>query len=122
MGVLHFGPRGDVLERLLDRPQVAHAVVEHGDLGTRAHRSPFVDGMPVSVTSSTTARPSASAKALNAASTTWWSLPAASIRTCSVGLADDATARRNSSGTPASRSPTARGGKGIGRAACRERG
>ena len=38
------GRRADVLQRLLGRPEVADAVVEHGDLRT-AHRLPLVEGM-----------------------------------------------------------------------------
>ena len=54
----------DVLERLLDRAQVAHAVVEDGD-----HRSPFVDGTPDTSGSSEHAWRRARANALNDAST-----------------------------------------------------
>src|SRR5207247_8253718 len=92
-GDLHRGAH--VLERLLDGPEVAHPVVEDGD-----HRSPFVDGTPASVASSAIARRSARAKALNAASITWWSLPPASTRTCNVNFAVEATARRNSRSSP----------------------
>ena len=47
-----LGLGAHVLERLLGRAQVAHAVVEDRDA---RHRTPFVDGTPVSVGSSATA-------------------------------------------------------------------
>src|SRR5580704_8807099 len=56
----------DVLERLLDRATIPHAVVDDGDAG---HVSvPFVLGTPRSVASSAVAARSARAAALNAAS------------------------------------------------------
>ena len=62
----------DMLEGLLGRAQVAHAVVEDRDRRPGAHSSPFVEGMPCSSGSIETASRSARAKALNAASTMWW--------------------------------------------------
>ena len=72
--------RADVLERLLHRAAVAHAVVDDGDvhgLGEQARHAvsvPFVLGTPVSVGSIATAWRSARAKALKAASIMWWAL------------------------------------------------
>ena len=94
------GRRADVLERLLDAAEVAHAVVDDRDA---RHRSPLVDGIaPPASGSIATAWRSARANALNAASTMWCGLRPASMRTCSVSFAADATARKNSSSSPAS--------------------
>src|SRR6185437_15204938 len=88
-------------ERLLDRAQIAHPVVEHGDARAdrraEAHRTPFVDGTPVSVSSIDTASRRARANALKHASSLWCALVPSSARRCSVSLALLATARKNSS-------------------------
>ena len=61
----------DVLERLLDRAQVAHAVVDDGDPGSSLS-VPLVDGHLGLLGSIATAPRSARAKALKLASITWW--------------------------------------------------
>ena len=75
--------RAEVLERLLDRPPVAHPIIDepdHGEVGARpTYNTPFVEGTPVSVGSIATAARSARAKALKDASIMWWALPAAWI-------------------------------------------
>src|SRR5207253_7332443 len=109
----HLHGRPDVLERHPRRREVAHPVVEDRD----PHRSPLVDGTPVSVGSSAIASRSARANALMAASITWWSLPPASTRTCRVSFAVLATARRNSWQRPASKSCTGTTGNGPSNAA-----
>ena len=78
------GARADVLERLLDRAQVAHPVVRAIDalpaaIRGRSSRSafrafPWCEGTPVSSGSIETATRSARAKALKAASIMWWAL------------------------------------------------
>ena len=68
-----------VLEALLHAAQVAHLVVDDGDV--RAHNAPFVDGTPLTRASSATAAASARATALNAASMMWCAFSPASERT-----------------------------------------
>src|SRR5262249_46386795 len=112
----HARPRADVLERLLDRTAVAHAVVHdgylHGLLDQRAHalNVPFVLGTPCSLGSIATAWRSARAKALNAASIMWWAFEPASTRRWSVSLAVLASARKNSSVSSCSKPPVEPGG------------
>src|SRR5262249_4705244 len=86
-----------MLQRLLDRAQIAHPVVEDRD--PRAHwlSVPLVDGTPVSSGSIETATRSARAKALNEASIMWWALVPERTQMCRVSLALLATARKNSS-------------------------
>ena len=109
--------RADVLERLLHRAAVAHAVVDdrdlHGLLQQRAHRLsvPFVLGTPVSPGSIATAWRRARANALKAASIMWWALLPASTRRCSVSLAALASARKNSSVSSWSKPPVEPGGR-----------
>ena len=73
--------RADVLERLLDRAAVAHAVVDDRDLDRLIDRarscrsaSPSCSARRVSLGSIATAWRSARANALNAASIMWWAL------------------------------------------------
>src|ERR1700733_1008762 len=105
-----------MLERLLHRAAVTHAVVDNRDvhrlidegvvpLVTHVVRVPFVLGTPVSVGSSATAWRSARANALNAASIMWCALLPASMRRCSVSLAALANARKNSSVSSCSNPP-----------------
>ena len=68
--------RAEPLERLLDGAQIAHSVVE--DRYPRsvafpvAHKTPFVEGTPVSDSSTATASRNARANALKHASILWW--------------------------------------------------
>ena len=64
----------DVLERLLDRAQVAHPVVEDRDPGAHSLSVPLVEGTPLSSGSIETATRRARAKALKQASIMWWAL------------------------------------------------
>ena len=65
----------DVLERLLDRAQVAHPVVEDRDPRVAHSLSvPLVEGTPLSSGSIETATRRARAKALKQASIMWWAL------------------------------------------------
>ena len=66
--------RADVLERLLDRAQVAHPVVEDRDPGAHSLSVPLVEGTPLSSGSIETATRRARAKALKQASIMWWAL------------------------------------------------
>ena len=76
--------RADVLERLLDRAQVPHPVVQdqirraaaprRGRLDAHSLSVPLVEGTPVSSGSIETATRSARAKALKEASIMWWAL------------------------------------------------
>src|SRR6202030_2720576 len=102
LGVVgHARSRPDMLERLLHRATVAHAIVDHRDLhglldqGHHAVSVPFVLGTPLSVGSIATAWRSARANALNDASIMWCALVPASTRTCNVSLAALASARKN---------------------------
>ena len=63
----------DAFERLLDRAQVSHAVVEDGDAGHPV-RVPLVDGIPGSAGSIDTASRNARANDLKHASIMWWAL------------------------------------------------
>src|SRR5207249_4778046 len=89
----HERARADVLERLLDRAPVAHAVIDDRDLhrlldeARHAVSVPFVLGTPGSEGSIATASRRARANALNAASIMWCALLPASTRTCSVSFA-----------------------------------
>ena len=73
---VRVGPGAHVLQRLLHRAQVAHAVVQDRDV-RGGHSSPLVEGTPGSPGSIETASRRARAKALNAASTMWWVVGAA---------------------------------------------
>ncbi len=66
--------RADVLQRLLDRAQVAHPVIEDRDPGRHSLSVPFVEGTPLSSGSIETATRRARAKALKLASIMWWAL------------------------------------------------
>src|SRR5262249_18322419 len=68
------GAGADVLERLFDRAQVAHPVIEDRDPRAHEFKVPLVEGTPLSSGSIETATRSARAKALKAASTMWWPL------------------------------------------------
>src|SRR4051794_6708502 len=103
VGDLHVGAH--VLERLLDRTQVAHSVVEDGD-----HSRPFVDGTPDAFGSKAAASRSARANDLKQASTMWCGSRPRSTVTCSVSFALLATARANSSTRSVSNPPMTRAG------------
>ena len=111
------GARADVLERLLHRAAVAHAVVDDGDLhaARRSGRlmrsaSPSCSARPSRWGRCATAWRSARANALKAASIMWWALLPASTRRCRVSLALLASARKNSSVSSCSKPPVAPGG------------
>ena len=67
-----LGRCADPLQRLLDRAQVPHPVVEDADAGRRHVSVPFVEGTPFSSGSIATASRSALANALKQASIMWW--------------------------------------------------
>src|SRR5205807_709557 len=104
--------RPHVLECLLDRAAIAHAVVDHADPGpAAAHFSvPLVLGIPDSRGSTSIAAASARAAALNAASIMWWTLLPASSVTCMVSRALVASARKNSLVSSWSKLPIPPGG------------
>src|SRR5262249_2129393 len=72
--VAHHDLGADVLERLLHRAAVAHAVVDQANAHAHAVNVPFVDGTPGPVGAVATAAPSARAVALDAPSLMWWGL------------------------------------------------
>src|SRR5581483_9010985 len=92
-----LGGAPHALDRSGDRAEVAHAVVEDRDL----HSAPLVDGGPALPVGST-ARPRATASALNSASTTWWGERPRSKRRCTVSPPVVANARTKSSVSPVS--------------------
>src|SRR3954451_9269954 len=91
-----LGLRPDLLQRLLDRAQVAHPVVEDGD-ARHSVSVPLVEGTPLSSGSIETATRSARENALNAASIMWCALDPERTQRCSVILELLETARKNSS-------------------------
>ena len=90
----------DAVQRLLDRAQVAHAVIHNGDGGHRAGRggaaaggskrqsTPLVEGRPAAMRGSgSTAMRHALANALNTVSAMWWLLSPRRLSMCSVACA-----------------------------------
>ena len=73
--------------------------------GRCAHSTPFVEGTPVSESSSDVAARSARANDLKLASIMWCAFVPASRRTCTVSRALFATARKNSSASSVSQPP-----------------
>src|SRR2546429_976040 len=112
----HHCAHADVLQRLLHRAAVAHAVVHHPDRAGLPARAahvvsvPFVLGIPLSLGSLATASRRPRANALQAASIMWCALLPASTRTCRVSFAALASARKNSSVSSCSNPPVAPGG------------
>ena len=97
------GLGADSLQSLLDRPQVAHSVVEDRHARRRHVKVPFVLGTPLSSGSIETATRRARAKALNDASIRWWALDPYRVLMCRVSFAFEATARKNSSASSVSK-------------------
>ncbi|OEI67227.1 hypothetical protein Cus16_3128 [Curtobacterium sp. ER1/6] len=81
-GERHVGT--GTLERLRRRVDVPRPVVEDDDVRPGAHSAPFVDGIPSTRGSSSTARRIARAKALNSASAMWCGSRPPRTRTCTV--------------------------------------
>src|SRR5258706_4053437 len=99
-GDRHLGAGRHVLEGLVHRAQVAHAVVDDGNAlghGTRyeargarngPYRLPLVEGtVPAARGSGSTAMRSARAKALNTVSHWWWALSPRRLSICTVACA-----------------------------------
>src|SRR4029453_17098533 len=93
-GDLDLGP--DALQRLLDRAQVSHPVVEDGDAG-HSGSVPWVEGTPLSSGSIETACRSAPANALKLASIMWCVFDPERTQMWSVIFELLETARKNSS-------------------------